>query len=107
MYREAYITYEVINKPKIHEVLAARKAPPTGGRGDHKQVTIKDSYAEESKVGADLARYKGVLGFWDPRWMCVFKICIVDTDVASYDWRHSHKIASRHDRYKKGKYLYS
>ena len=46
MYREAYITYEVINKPKIHEVLAARKAPPTGGRGGRIWGTRGDTYAE-------------------------------------------------------------
>ena len=40
-----------------------------------------DPYAEESKVGSNLRGDKGLLGFCDPRMMCVFNICGVDTDT--------------------------
>ena len=37
--------------------------------------------------------------------MCFFGVCLVDTDVAFYDGRHSHNFLSWHKRRKKGKYL--
>ena len=40
------------------------------------------------------------------RRMCVFDVCIVDKDAASYDGRHPHKILSQHKCRKKGKYIY-
>ena len=46
-----------------------------------------------------------LLGFWDPCWMSVFDIHIVDKDVESYDERHPHKILSQQERHKRGIFL--
>ena len=63
------------------------------------------SYAEEIKVGADFCGDMVVIGFLDPYLMCVFDICTVDIDAASYDGSHPQKILHQHKRRKNGKYL--
>ena len=37
--------------------------------------------------------------------MCVLNICVVDTDVTSYDGRHPNKILSNHKQFKREKYI--
>ena len=37
--------------------------------------------------------------------MCVFDICVVDTDVASYDGTQTNKILSQNEWCKKGKFI--
>ena len=37
--------------------------------------------------------------------MCFFDFCVVDTDVDSYDGRHTHKILSQNEWCKKSRYL--
>ena len=36
------------------------------------------------EVGADLWVDNGVLGFWDPRRMCVFDVHVMDTDSDTF-----------------------
>ena len=37
--------------------------------------------------------------------MCVFDVCVVDKNVASYEGKHPHCILSQHEHRKKGKYI--
>ena len=46
-----------------------------------------------------------MLGFWVYHSMCVFGVLIVDTDAASYEGRHPHRILYHHKRRKKGNYI--
>ena len=46
-----------------------------------------------------------MLGFWDPRRMCLFNVLIFDIDTDYYDRRHPHKILYQHEQRKKVKYL--
>ena len=54
---------------------------------------------------ADLHGNTVVLGFWDPRRMCVFNVCVVGIDTASYNGIHPHKILSQHEQRKRGEYI--
>ena len=37
--------------------------------------------------------------------MCIFDICVVDTDTSYYEERHPKKIMSQNERHEKGKYI--
>ena len=103
MRRAAYIPAAVIGKTKINEVISAGEATTTGVRGGWRLGTWGGLHVEESEVGVDLRGDTVVLGFWSPLSMCVFDICVVDTDTDYFDGRHPHKILSQHEHRKKGK----
>ena len=79
------------------------------GRSSHRMDGLEETghggvlVRGESGVGSDLCGDTGILGFWDPSRICVFNVCVVETDTASYDGRHLQKILSKHELRKKGK----
>ena len=86
-----YTPSAVNKKTKVNGVTTEREAPTTGGRVEWIWGTSGDTYMEESKVGSELNGDIGVLGLWDPRRMCVFNVCVVDTDLEYYYGIHLQK----------------
>ena len=105
MYGVVYTPYEVADELKIHGVAAAGESHTTEGRGGRRRGIRGDIYEEEINVGADLHGDTGVIILWDHNRICVFGVFVVDTDAESYDGIHPHKILSRNNRRKKGKYI--
>ena len=62
------------------------------GRGIHRRIGSGYPYAEDMDVGADLRVDTGVLGFWDPRMMCDFDVCVVDMDEDTYAGTQQNKV---------------
>ena len=60
---------------------------------------------QDTEVGADLQGDTDVLDFWDTRIMCVFDLCVVDTDADTYAGTQTHKLLTHHKRHNKGHYL--
>ena len=58
-----------------------------------------------TEVGTDIRGDNGVLGFWYPIRMCVFDVCVVETDAYTYAVTQPHKVLTQNEMYKKGKYL--
>ena len=70
----------VTNKTKIYVVVAAGEAPHIVERVGWRQGTGGGDYTEESEFGSGICWCTGMLRFWAPTTMCVFDICVVDTD---------------------------
>ena len=84
----AYTLAGVTGETKIHGVAASGEAPPTGGRSGRRWGKRGGTYMKEREIGTDLCGDILLIGFWYPRRMCVFNVCVVDTDTESYDGRY-------------------
>ena len=57
------------------------------------------------EVGADLRGYNSVLGFWDPRRMCVFNFRVLDIYADTYVGTQLHTFLAQYEQRNKYKYL--
>ena len=67
------------------------------------RIPLGDTYTNLTEVDDYICGDTGVLGLWDLCRMCIFDVCIVNTDKLYYEEKNPHQIMSQQDQNKKYK----